>query len=224
MEAIPPCLHCSFSPAADPTPSAGRGCLVPLQKAGYHPGVAHVSATSTPDTATRSSASKRQTSVLFAFPSSFTSAVNPDCWSPFHVSHSRLRKALRDGINPFCAGAEESPAGHFAKWVTLLLQRGVQDRTNGAGPSPGVGTQGLFCNHLGRSNEPGKSRSKPLPTSSFPGMDQNQRDGSDTIRHPSAKAVKGRSKAWEKPIPSTNEPVGSVCVLRGTGVLGMLDS
>lgn len=31
-------------------------------------------------------------------------AVNADCRSPFHGSHSR--KALQDGINPFCTGAE----------------------------------------------------------------------------------------------------------------------
>lgn len=78
-----------------------------------------------------------------------------------------------------------------------------------------MGTHGLFCSRQDRSNELGRSLSKSLPTSSFPGMDQNQRDGSDAIRHPSAKGVKGRSETWERSSPS----VGSVSV-EGSGGFG----
>lgn len=87
-----------------------------------------------------------------------------------------------------------------------------------------MGTHGLFCNHQGSSNELRRSQPKSLPISSFPGMDQNQRDGSDAIRHPSVKAVKGRSETCKQSNLSAKEPVGSVCVegsgdFRGAGQL-----
>lgn len=103
-------------------------------------------------------------------------AVNADCRSPFHGSDSR--KALQDGINPFCTGAEQmSPRRALAKVGHSPASQscaGARGRTE-----PREGTHGLLCHRPAGSTELGSSGSASLPMSSFPGMDQNPRDGSE---------------------------------------------
>lgn len=143
-----------------------------------------------PDPATGSLASKRQTLVSI-------------CTSQFIHKHWKPRPAGAPSMSPTVISGEPSrmalthsaseqnksaPPGHFAKWVNLPLRKAVLEPRTGL--SPGVGAHGPAHG----SSEPGRSRSKSLPIS-FPGMDQNQRDGSDAVWHLQCKS--SERKVWK---------------------------
>lgn len=108
------------------------------------------------------------------------------------------------------------PPEHFAKWVNLPLRRAVLEPR--AGPSPGVGAHGPAQG----SSELRRSRSKSLPIS-FPGTDQNQRDGSDAVWHLQCK--NSEREVWNPRAvqPLQNSP-WDLWVLTGEGISWMLYS